>query len=294
MESIANLIRACLADAQSIGPCGPEDPWEEAMGLTHMDAEACWSFIAGYVRDATTAYQFGKVAAGPIAYFWTEHGDQYLDRLSDLASELPQLVNLVIADDRRIMRAAHVMNMIYALSGGKFRDGKPLDLSFVYEPPQELERLVMPGAHPVTESLLVPNWHSFHIRRAKRKRVTQEELQEIVDGYIRAPSPPDDDEEDDWWWAVNSLVHDSPEQAWDAMLAILARTKEGVDIGMLGAGDLETLIANRAEELLPQIEAELETNRTFVKAVSSANLFSLSEQALMSLEAKCRPLLAVG
>jgi len=286
-----DLVTRCLNDQIVEGRCGPEDPWDEALGLTNSDPEQCWNFITDFCRMANTAEQFAKLGAGPLDYFWTEHHESFLPRLREIAAELPQLVNLLVADDRRSARAADVMNLVYVLAKRDARVKRQLKTDFEHEPPPELKELTQPRKHPMTEALWLPNWQSFQLDRNQRAPVSDERLAEIVEGYVRAPSPPDDDEEEDWWWALNDLVNKSPEQAWIALLRIISREEDGVDLSQLGAGALETLISSHAEELLEQIETELESNPRFVRAFSSCYLFDLSETTLSRLAQKCRKLL---
>lgn len=288
MDSIESLITRCLANQMTEGACGPEDPWN---GVSFLDSEPekMWLFITGFVRRADTPEQFEKITAGPLSHFWTEHQEAFLSRLRDVAAELPQLVNLVVAEERRIARSVDLMNVIYILAHPERRS--EIARSFEYTPRPELAELVQPGRHPMTESLLVPNESSFMPRRS-RSPVTEEELNDIVEGYIRSPSPPEDDDEDDWGWALEDLVRDFPMQAWTAILRIIAREHDGVDIGLLGAGALETLMVYRAEELLSEIEIELGRNPDFVRALTISYLYDMSEAALSRLAGKGRELLA--
>ena len=286
-RDLESLVLLCLEEKVIAGSCGPEDPWKEARSLTGGDPEAAWSFITTVASRATTLRQFEKLGAGPLAYFWSEHEEAYLPRLAAVAADLPALVNLVIAEERRQALAAHVMTLVYAVAD----HSREIPGDFHFEVPDALARLASPGAHPLTEQLLLPNWQEFSARGMSERPWSESELAQLVEGYIRAPAPPRNDDEDDWWWTLERLVSTAPHAAWRTILAIIAREKDGVDLALLGAGALETLVSDHGERLAPQILTEIQRNPAFVRALSSCYLFSLSERLLLRLADTCRRLL---
>src|SRR5205823_10508912 len=61
------------------------------------------------------------------------------------------------------------------------------------------------------------------------------------------------------WWAleeVDNLCHQSPDVAWDFILATLARDCSAEILGMLSAGPLEDLLARHGALVVDRVEAE--------------------------------------
>lgn len=251
---------------------GPD--WLAGFPSVDDDPEAAWAFIVDATRRARTAEEFGQLAAGPLDTLWSEYRGTFMPRLTALADELPALVNLVVAIERRLARAIHVMNLL---------DGEA-PTEFTFTPAPELAALVRPGAHPLTEELLVPREYGRPVSDAEPP--SDAEVAEIIEGYIVEPSPPEDDpDSSDWGWALDRL-NDFPHVAWRAILTLISREKDGVELGFIGAGPLETLLHEHGDLLAPELLAEIESNPDFVRAMSASYLFGLSEELLIKLSAK--------
>src|SRR5207249_9413511 len=68
------------------------------------------------------------------------------------------------------------------------------------------------------------------------------------------------------WWAfdeVDTLCRQSPDAAWNFILAALARDRSDEILGMLSAGPLEDLIARHGALLIDRVEAEARRNPLF-------------------------------
>jgi hypothetical protein len=251
VTDIETLVERCLAEQS-------DDAWDEAVSLSDHP-ELAWQFVRLAAARATRLSQFERIAAGPLDYVWRANTN--IDRAS------PALVNVVVAVDRRSRLAAHVMNLAHAAA-----HGKPRPADFAYAPKPELAALIRPGAHSMTETMLVPSWNALRIAPPPEKPYSAAEFAELLDTYV---------DEDEWWWALDDLLSDSPRQAWDALLALIAR--DDVDLGTIGAGPLETLLSNSADRLKDELRDALQSNAQFVRAFSSCYLFSLSEPLLIAL-----------
>lgn len=251
---------------------GPD--WLAGFAAVEDDPEAAWTFLVEAAAKARTAEEFGRLAAGPLSEFWSEYRGMFLPRLAALADELPALVNLVVAIERRLARAVHVMNLL--------RGDAPA--GFTWAPAQDLAPLVRAGAHPLTEELLVPGEFGRHVSDANPP--SDAEVAEIIEGYIQEPSPAEDDPDAaDWAWRLDRLIHDFPHVAWRAILTLIAREEDGVDLGFIGAGPLEMLLRRHGDLLAPDLLAEIKSNPDFVRALSASYLFGLSEELLIRLSA---------
>jgi len=73
------------------------------------------------------------------------------------------------------------------------------------------------------------------------------------------------------WWAyqhLQSLIENSPEEAWDMILAILERIESPELLEDLGAGPLEDLMRDHGPEFIDRVESLARENQRFRAAVS--------------------------
>ena len=73
-------------------------------------------------------------------------------------------------------------------------------------------------------------------------------------------------EYDEAFWAfeeLDDLCTDSPEDAWEIILGVLARDLSDEDIGMLAAGPLEDLLARHGRSIIERVEHEARRNPAF-------------------------------
>lgn len=78
---------------------------------------------------------------------------------------------------------------------------------------------------------------------------------------------------DDFQWCVS---HD-PELAWSILLELIARC-DSADLGMLGAGDLESFLYEHAVPFADRFEAELRANPRFFEAFRSVYMGGVPER----------------
>jgi uncharacterized protein DUF6869 len=96
----------------------------------------------------------------------------------------------------------------------------------------------------------------------------EEEAEAFVEKVTRrSKHNPYKEEIGDLWDAI----HEDPEFAWQLLLTIIARAEEP-ELGMLGAGDLETFVHVRAVGFADRIDAEIRSNPKFRKAFESVHI----------------------
>jgi len=231
-------------------------------------------FINAFLARATTEEQFAFLATGPVGSWWVNAHD-----FNALREASPILVNLVVAHERRSTRAAEVMTLLAAID-----DRRPAPDLPGYTPKPELASLIRPGAHSMTESLLVPSLESLLHEPTPPASMSDDEIAGIADRYVRK-------EDDDYWEELHRITRESPRDAWRVILAILERANE-IDMGYFGAGAVEQLVSDHGEARASELHDAIENNPAFVRALAGAYLFSLSERLLLDLAATCRRVLA--
>jgi hypothetical protein len=96
--------------------------------------------------------------------------------------------------------------------------------------------------------------------------MNQQELSQWVDAYIEAQKQSNVDGDHPLWWAIDKffeLMPERPEECWQAILAVLDRTKHKNVLVMLGAGPLEDLIHEHGPAFIDRIESEAGENPAF-------------------------------
>lgn len=75
----------------------------------------------------------------------------------------------------------------------------------------------------------------------------------------------------DAWMAVDRLVHDEPEKAWNAVLRLVELASTDLEaLSRIGAGPLEDLVRFYPTLLLARAESEASHNSAFAKALRTA------------------------
>lgn len=105
-------------------------------------------------------------------------------------------------------------------------------------------------------------------------RMEHSELLRLADAYIeryakRFEWGPDQvlrERELNWWaWEeFERLTHESPDEAWEAILAVVERTGDEYTLEMLGAGPLEDLIQYHGPAVVERIERRAQTDNRFL------------------------------
>ena len=98
--------------------------------------------------------------------------------------------------------------------------------------------------------------------------LTQEKIKQWATAYIEAQQRSSTIEADNpLWWAIERFMNvyeqQEAEDAWAAILEILARKPSTQVIGMLAAGPLEDLIAEWGTLFIERIELEARQNPEF-------------------------------
>jgi hypothetical protein len=99
--------------------------------------------------------------------------------------------------------------------------------------------------------------------------ITATELDEWARAYIEAQLLPEGvlSHEHCLWWSVERFMRlpdkESAEDAWKAILEILARTRESEVLEILAAGPLEDLICEWGRLVIDRIEGEANRNPDF-------------------------------
>jgi len=94
---------------------------------------------------------------------------------------------------------------------------------------------------------------------------TKTEFEQALAGITaRARESPYEDD----IWDLDSWTHHDPETAWEVIGAIVQRAEEA-DLGLFGAGDLETFVHLQAVPFADVIEKEILVNPRFRKAFES-------------------------
>jgi len=192
---------------------------------------------------------------------------------------LPAVANLLVASERRAFRAGEVMTLLAAIA-----DDRPAPPVLTFVPRSEAASRIEPGAHPLTESLLLPNYYGFGCPVPPPASKNDAEIIEIADRYVRH-------EDEDYWEELDQLIHESARDAWRVILALLQRENE-INMGYLGAGPVETLVTYYGEVFADDLHDAIEHNPAFVRAFAGSYLYTLSESLLMDLAATCRRVLS--
>jgi hypothetical protein len=98
------------------------------------------------------------------------------------------------------------------------------------------------------------------------------ELLQWVEAYIAAQEQGGVDGDHPLWWAIDrffELMHEHPEDCWQAILAVLDTTNSESVLGILGAGPLEDLIHEHGPEFIDRIEFEARENPPFKALLAS-------------------------
>ncbi len=90
-----------------------------------------------------------------------------------------------------------------------------------------------------------------------------------------AEGPPDVDEAaEDAWFEVYRLLHDSPDEAWEVLRALIAQAETEDELGTIGAGILESFVRENGSTYVNEIENEMNRSPGFVTAMRMVNTIS--------------------
>jgi len=109
-----------------------------------------------------------------------------------------------------------------------------------------------------------------HVRLPATVPTTREEAKTMCEELTRRS---DENPHRDAWEPIDDLIHEDPENAWRILLATIERSHDR-DLGMIGAGTLETFMWYRGVEFLDRVLAEIRSNGRFRQAFESVYLGS--------------------